>query len=56
MDKIRSLVRPIVTVLITLTISAMVYQSREVPEWFIAIASSLLSYWFATRGKTPPGA
>ncbi|MBM2832429.1 MAG: hypothetical protein HW414_1481 [Dehalococcoidia bacterium] len=56
MNTIRALVRPVLTLAGMLTISALVYQGKPVPELYAGMVVGMLAWWFydRSRGKTKP--
>lgn len=51
MNIVRGLVRPILAFLGLLTVSAMVYQSREVPSPYLGLVALMVGWWFYDRSR-----
>lgn len=51
MEWMRTLVRPVLTLSGMLTLSAAVLQGREVPDFYTALVSGMLAWWFYDRSK-----
>jgi hypothetical protein len=45
----RAVARPAVTVIFAAVIAQAVIQGVEVPQWFLALAIPIISWWFAER-------
>jgi len=45
----RKATRPIVTVIFASTIAQVVTQGIDAPEWFIALAGTVVVFWFGER-------
>lgn len=55
MNNIRSMVRPLVTVLLVLALVYGFIVGIVTPDAFIPIVAGALSYWFASRENKPVG-
>lgn len=53
MEKIRSCVRPIVTIMLVSVLSVMVFQGRAVPIEFFGMVGGTVGWYFYSRSKTP---
>ena len=49
---LRSVARPVVTIIFAAVIAQVVVQGIEVPEWFLALAIPCITWWFAERTVT----
>ncbi len=54
-NHIRSLIRPAVTLALTLTFCAQVLLGHPIPEVFTTILSTVLGFWFASRSEGKGG-
>jgi hypothetical protein len=48
----RAIVRPAVTIMFAAVIAQAVITGIELPEWFLALAIPLITWWFAERTVT----
>jgi hypothetical protein len=48
----RAIVRPVVTILFAAVIAHAVTSGISLPEWFLALAIPLITWWFAERTVT----
>ena len=55
---IKSLVRPIVTVMAMTTMSVIAlystYKTGEIPDSYLTITSAIIGFWFSDRSKRKP--
>ncbi len=54
-NTIRSLIRPAVTLALTVTFCALVIAGRPVPEVFTTVLSMVLGWWFSSRSEKGGG-
>ncbi len=54
MEVIRSLVRPVLTVMFAGTTLGLVLLGREVPGQLWGVTLTLVAFWFGERAKRPP--
>ena len=47
----KGLVRPLVTVVFAVTICTSVFLGLNLPDWFVAMASSTITFWYVQRTK-----
>jgi hypothetical protein len=52
---LRSLVRPVVTLMLVVALVIGFFTGRVTPDAFIPIVASILSWWFASREKSKDG-
>jgi threonine/homoserine/homoserine lactone efflux protein len=45
----RAVTRPVVTIIFAAVISQVVIESIDVPQWFLALASGCILWWFGDR-------
>jgi hypothetical protein len=48
----RAIVRPVVTIMFAAVIAHAVTTGISLPEWFLALAIPLITWWFAERTVT----
>jgi hypothetical protein len=48
-EMFRAVARPAVTIIFAAVIAQAVIEGRSVPEWFLALAIPIISWWFAER-------
>jgi hypothetical protein len=48
----RAVARPAVTIIFAAVIAQAVIQKIEVPQWFLALAIPIITWWFAERTVT----
>jgi hypothetical protein len=48
-EMFRAVARPAVTIIFAAVIAQAVTQGRSVPEWFLALAIPIITWWFAER-------
>jgi hypothetical protein len=48
----RAIVRPVVTILFAAVIAHAVTTGISLPEWFLALAIPLITFWFCERAYT----
>jgi hypothetical protein len=48
----RAIVRPVVTILFAAVIAHAVTTGISLPEWFLALAIPLITFWFGERAYT----
>jgi hypothetical protein len=51
MEVVRGLVRPVLALLGLLTVSTMVYQSKEVPSAYLGLVAVMVGWWFYDRSR-----
>lgn len=49
---LRSVARPVVTIIFAAVIAQVVVQGIQVPEWFLALAIPCITWWLAERTVT----
>ena len=48
-DFIRAVTRPVVTIVFSAVLAQVVVERIQAPEWFIALASAVILWWFGDR-------
>ena len=51
-DIFRKATRPIITIILVAVIAQVVVESINAPDWFIALATSCIVWWFGNRTIT----
>ena len=51
-ELLRAVARPAVTIIFAAVIAQVVIERISVPEWFLALAIPMISWWFAERTVT----
>lgn len=51
-DLFRAVARPAVTIIFAAVIAQAVIEGRPIPEWFLALAIPIITWWFAERTVT----
>ena len=51
-EMFRAVARPAVTIIFAAVIAQAVTQGTEVPQWFLALAIPIITWWFAERTIT----
>ncbi|MGB5925322.1 MAG: hypothetical protein WBH01_04430 [Dehalococcoidia bacterium] len=51
-EMFRAVVRPAVTIIFAGVIAQLVTQGSTVPQWFLALAIPIITWWFAERTVT----
>ena len=46
---IRAVTRPVLTFTALIFLCLMVYQSKDIPQFFIAMVGGMLAWWFGDR-------
>ena len=50
LDFIRGVVRPVITLGLVGAGMAMIFTNASVPDWYIAILGTAMTFWFVDRG------
>jgi hypothetical protein len=48
-EMFRAVVRPAITIIFAAGIAQLVVEGRPVPDWFLALAIPIITWWFAER-------
>jgi hypothetical protein len=48
-DMFRAVARPAITIIFAAAIAQAVIEGRSVPDWFLALAIPIITWWFAER-------
>ena len=48
-DIVRKVTRPIVTIIFASTISYIVIQGIDAPDWFLVMGNLMVAWWFGDR-------
>jgi len=51
-DLLRAVARPAVTIIFAAVIAQAVLEGIDIPQWFLALAIPIISWWFAERTVT----
>ena len=51
-DLLRAVARPAVTIIFAAVIAQAVLEGIDIPQWFLALAIPIISWWFAERTIT----
>ena len=49
LDLVRGLVRPLVTLVLVLTVSLLVLRGVEIPDWYQRMTELVVGFWFLQR-------
>lgn len=49
LDLVRGLVRPVVTLVLVVSVTLMVFGRISVPEWYVTLVGTAVGFWFASR-------
>ena len=49
MELIKGLIRPIITLGTVGALTAMIFLSVTIPDWFQVMVAGIIAYWFASR-------
>jgi len=49
LESLKSAIRPVITVSLVWGALGMLYLNLVIPEWYITLTVSVVSFWFGTR-------
>ena len=50
----RTIVRPVVTLILVITVSVMVMKALPIPDWYQDLALFVVGVWFGSRSNGTP--